>query len=196
MTSKAERKRRKRTVIVAMGGRPRKDGPREPNGRLDRAEGKRSAVRTATEARQRLFGLPAAVASQPDAMTVLGRLKLAGEVSPDQADAARRYQELRVRYQRAIGVTPDYSEPAPEEASSGANFEEWVAATKDQHKAMMDCLADLCCEVRSPAPKAALDVIVHRDIDMYELRGALRLALNALARYFGGIKLRDPEMAA
>lgn len=187
MTSKAERRRNKRVVLMA--GRPRLEGPREPNGRVNRTwqanESERAATQSAREARQRLFGVREEYAHLPEAMTVLGRLKLVEVISPEQYDAARRYQETRVRYQRAIGATPDYDEPAPDVWDrTGADPVEWAANARERHAEMMAVLADLCQEIRSPAPKAALDVIVHRDIEMPELNGALRLALNALDRHF------------
>lgn len=188
MTSRAARLRRKK-AILGNGGRPRIDGPREPNGRLDRAwrseESVRDARRTATEARQRHYGLTADQASQVEAGTVLGRLRLSGGVSQDQADAAQRYQQIRNRYQLTIGAAPDYREHAPDR-ESGGELDDWVAHVRAQYDAMVAALTRLCVDLRSPAPKAALDVIVLRDHDMPELVGALRLALNALVQHFAG----------
>jgi hypothetical protein len=200
MTSKAERKRRKRTVIVAKGGRPRMNGPREPNGRLDRkwreTESAREARQTVTEARQRVYGLSEGDARKEEAMTVLGRLSLTGEVSNEQLDAAKRWQEIRNRYRLAMGIAPDYAEPGPETEGSGLMLDEWVHRVRAQYRLMCEELDQLCIELRSPAPKAALDVIVVRDVEMPELVGALRLALNSLARHFSGQKMKLPEVAA
>jgi hypothetical protein len=184
VSSKAERKRRKRTIIIAKGGRPRQDGPREPNGRINRRwkaqESERSAVRTATEARQRLFGLPEAVCTQPDAMTVLGRLKLAGRISPDEHDAAIRYSLIRRDYQMAIAAPPDFKEPKPEENSTGMEYEVWVKRAVDRYNQCKTCLSDLCGRIRNPSPWAAIDVIVFKDILIAELVPHLALALRTL----------------
>jgi hypothetical protein len=184
MASKAERKRRKRTLIIAKGGRPRQEGPREPNGRLDRrwqaGESERSAVRTVLEARKRLWGLPEAVCAQPDAMTVLGRLKLAGRISPDEHDAAIKYALIRRDYQKAIAAQQEFNEPRPEENASGMDFEEWVARSVGRYNECRECLQDLCGRIRNPAPKAALDVIVFRDVYLPDLVPFLALALRTL----------------
>lgn len=205
MTSKAARRRKR--VILAKGGRPRLEGPREPNGRLDRTwrekDTAKSAVQTVTKARQRRWGLSEVDARKEEAMTVLGRLKLAHDASGDRAigidrdqyQAAEEWQKIRQCYQRAKGFVPDYVEPRSEEGATGKPYEDWVAEAISRYDAMAEVLTELCVSLRSPAPKAALEVIILRDHEMPELVGALRLALNALAKHFAGEKVRAPAMA-
>jgi hypothetical protein len=168
-------------------GRKRKTGPREANGRLKRSyvsareEAENAAV--ALEARKRIFGLSERQARDPLASTVVGRLCLTGGITMAQHDAALRWLQTRNAYQRALAAKTDYTEPKPEVSGTGT-YEDFCAAARKRHADMERALSDHMVEARSPGGKAALDVIVRRDIDMPELYGDLRLALNCLARHF------------
>ncbi|WP_020184815.1 hypothetical protein [Methylopila sp. 73B] len=207
----------KRRAKIASRGRNRMQGPREPNGRIDRkwlAEQRtenekmesQRAIQRATEARQRVFGLSASHAAQAEASTVLGRLWLAYDASKDYAmgidrdqyDAAMRYQTIRNCYQRAKGIAPDYTEPRPEEGGGGdeVSYEDWAVAAAARYDGMVEVVDALCVSHRTPAPKEALRLIVLADQDIPELVGSLRLVLNALAKHFSGQKAMRPEMAA
>lgn len=94
-------------------GRKRKDGPREPNGRLNRATVKNArrelnravnAVGAAEATRLR----DAAVIGMRDRVwgTVLGQLFLAGAIAARQFEAGRRWDALHARYGHAIGARP------------------------------------------------------------------------------------------
>lgn len=185
------------------GGRPRKiNAPREASGKVDRDWSTREAAKAATvvgkEARMRIYGLTAKNASQPDAATVIGRMFLAGKLTADQRDAAQKYLQVRNAYHRSIDAKPDYVEPSPSEDPEIAlrdkedattnppiTFEEFCEGARERYDDMRDALQALAQELRSPAPIAALDVFVVRDIHMSELEGDLRLALNCLHRLLG-----------
>ena len=183
--SSAERKRFKRLAR----GRPRLDGPREPNGRLLRGwqveETERAATQVAVDARMRLYGLTEAMARQGEAGTEVGRMKLIGALSQDQYDASQRYLETVNAYQRAIGAKPDYTQPRDDGGGSVGTYEEFCRTARSNYEAMQHALRDLMIEVRSPAPVSALDVFVAKDVYMPELEGDLRLALNTLVKHFG-----------
>lgn len=85
-------------------GRPRKPGPRTPNGQLQRdsrQERRENMQSTALEARARQFGM-APKDVPPDIETnVLGRLRATGEISPRQHEAGTIYRRIVAVYDRA-----------------------------------------------------------------------------------------------
>lgn len=86
-------------------GRKRKAGHREPNGQPVRATERERAediMRPAREARERIHGVPEALSSSPDAGSVLGRLVLAGEVTPRQRDAGHLYESIVREYEAVV----------------------------------------------------------------------------------------------
>ena len=86
--------------IEIMVGRKRKKGPREPNGRLKREK----AVDPNAVARRQPHrrGVPAALAHDPKAECILGRLCLNGEISETQYEAGVKYRTAVMRYRSAI----------------------------------------------------------------------------------------------
>lgn len=185
--SHAEKRRAK------LGARARRQGPREPNGRINRAwdapAKAEDAMQTAREARQRHFGWMSDDQARSEyGGSAVGRLHIQGHIQLAQYVAARNYMEVRNEYQRAIGVTPDYNEPRASSAGSAMDQGEWAEHAKKRHASMHSMLKELQISMRSPAPRAALDVIVVRDMDFPEGVGDLRIALNALDRHFAGEK--------
>lgn len=168
-------------------GRPRKDGPREANGRIDRhwskAETERAVTEVGLSARQRLYGLGEEHARRWEAGTVIGRMHIGGSLSKVQYDAANEYIVVRNAYHRAIGAKGDFVQPSPDDHGTGT-YEDFCRAARQRYDAMQDALRDLMVEVRSPAPVSALDVFVTKDVYMAELEGDLKLALNRLAKHF------------
>ena len=172
------------------GGRPRKEGPREADGRRDRkfvaaenAEAAKAITVTATEARQRIYGMTKDQARDPRATSVIGRMEMQGRLTRHQTDAAQRYLEIRNAYQRAMGITPEYVEPRREGPSGfSASPEAIVAHARTAHDDMDALIAEVCTEEKTMLPRKALDVIVVRDIEMPPLDGVLRLVLNRLHR--------------
>lgn len=168
-------------------------GAREPNGRLSRRVvhakereemTQREAQSVAIAARMRVFGLTEAQARGQDGGTVIGRMHHAKELTSDQVEAGFVYLEARNAYHRAIGVASDTGvAPLPEAKGSGT-YEEFCEAAIKRWTAVTDVLTCVMVEVRSPAPAAALDNFVVRDMYVEHLVGDLRIALNALHRHF------------
>ena len=183
--AKAKSKRSaKRARVIRKGGRPRRlDVEREPNGRASRAMISARAYRQTIESRAMRHGLTYDQARDDRAGTVVGRLAIQELISKDQFRAAQNYLEVRDAYQRAIGAPQDHRQPPPEQEGSG-DYEDFCERAKAIHGRMLDALTDMCIELRTPAPMSALDVMVVRDVDMPEMVGDLRLALNCLARHF------------
>lgn len=188
----AAQSKRKKHKAFPKGGRPRIQGvEREPNGRPRRTIASARLYKETIENRAQRFGLSVDEASDAMAGTVVGRLVLQELLSRDQYRAAERYIEVRNAYLRAMEIKQDFREP-PAEVEGDGDYEGFCARAKDIHKRMMDALAELCREQHSPAPLSALDVILVRDVEMPEMVGDLRLALNCLARhFFGEVEIRD-----
>lgn len=175
--------------------RKRLPGTREPNGRLSRrtihtkaraAETERAAMQTGIDARMRLFGLSEADARQPDAGSVIGRMKLRGDISDDQHRAALAYLAARNAYHSAIGTKSDTGGHPPPETASAGSYDDFCAASISRWDRMRAVVTNLCQDIRSPAPASALDNFVVRDVHVHELAGDLRLALNAIHRLLSG----------
>lgn len=172
--------------------RGRKNGVREPNGRLSRKkehvevrewETAREARSVALEARQRVFGISEAEASDPFAGTLLGRMHQQGRISTAQIDAAGKYTEVRSAYHRAIDATPWHDEKRIG-GEGTKTHEEWAAEVKERHEAMDAVISEVCREERSTLPRTALENIVVRDVQMPFLDGYLRSVLNRLHQHF------------
>lgn len=178
------RKRKK-----SKAGRPRKEGPREANGQRVRsyvkAESERSAVETAIEARKRVFGMTEAQAKDPDAGSVIGRMRMEGRLSRDQLDAAQRFIEVTNGWQRSIDSKPHHNQPRAEVTPDGEQtHEDWCQDKRKAFADMQAALEEVCQETRSQLPRKALDMIVLRDIEVPHFDGELRTALNRLHRHF------------
>src|SRR5579864_4929424 len=83
-------------------GRKRKPGPRQPNGEL-RDKPQRGVSPSAA---MRLIEMAAANAADQRCGTPLGRMLLAGEISPPIFDAGERYARLRARADAIDGIPP------------------------------------------------------------------------------------------
>lgn len=185
-----------------------KPGPRTPSGQLSRSkdarawitnQDERAAMAPALEARQRLFGLSEKDAKEGAAGSVVGRLLLNKVIRRDQYDAAKRYLEVRNAYQRAIGAVPDFTQPRDPFAASDDPERAWKAFcghARKAHDALLKALGDLMASERSPAPMAALDVFLVKDVHEPSLIGPLRMALNALGKHFGLQVVRTEQEAA
>jgi hypothetical protein len=175
---------------MAKPGRKRKPGAREPNGRPSRAEQERvyspAAIKRMTDA---------AVMSAHDARlgTVLGRMLLAGDITPRQAGAGWQWAEIAFEYYQAIGATPlhvkaagfergakgeapDLDTPAGEAMSERdkrtvRRFDRAFVVLQSQGAESATTCRRLC-EGRGIAP------------DTYEQRVAAIRALDALAAHF------------
>ena len=86
--------------IEIMVGRKRKKGLREPNGRVQRAKAVDPNAVAKRQPHRR--GVPAAVAHDPKAECIMGRLCLNGFISETQYEAGVKYRGAVMRYRSAI----------------------------------------------------------------------------------------------
>jgi hypothetical protein len=86
--------------IEIMVGRKRKKGPREPNGRMLRV--KTIDPKAVAKSQPHRRGVPAALAHDPKAECMMGRLCLNGDISETQYEAGVKYRTAVMRYRSAI----------------------------------------------------------------------------------------------
>jgi hypothetical protein len=86
--------------IEIMVGRKRKKGPREPNGRVQRI--KTIDPKAVAKRQPHRRGVPAALAHDPKAECMMGRLCLNGVLSETQYEAGVKYRTAVMRYRSAI----------------------------------------------------------------------------------------------
>ncbi|GGE36254.1 hypothetical protein GCM10007276_12170 [Agaricicola taiwanensis] len=138
-------------------------------------------------ARMRHHGVDWDKARDPLLGTFVGRLAqlgvIGGGISMEQYRAAQLYLETLDAWHRATGAPQNFNQPRPEGEGNG-DWEAFVRSAKQQYAAMREALADLQVTGRTPAPIAALDVLVVRNVEHWPLVGDLRIALNALKRHF------------
>lgn len=184
--------------VSRRGGRKRKAGKREPNGKLSRRKDERQARRSideqanmavGKEARVRVHGVPAEHAGTDLAGTVCGRLVLQGSISPDHHEAAKAFAATYARYQRAIG-SPRQPKAVEIGAATGGGSEtdmtpEQCDKARRQWEDAVRALQEANAQHRSATIFAACDYLVLRDEYHPHLFGDLRLGLNALARHYG-----------
>lgn len=186
--------------------RKRKQGPREPNGRLSRNREHRDQRRrhedemTTAEAKSVVIearvrhGIPReladlADAGRPNAGTVHGRMRLAGMngdreqgINADQFDAAKWYIGRYLAYLRAIDAPGRERVPEDDEATGQGEGVTIAEATAEWRK-VLRVLQDVSTETRSPVI-AAMDTILVRQVFVHTMAGDLRLGLNAIHRTF------------
>jgi hypothetical protein len=187
MASKAAKLRNKR-----MRGRPCKEGvARTEGGRISRAAepgeapdvlARRTRIRLHGVNENRPNGIREEDASQPEAGTFIGRLKLTGVLSAPQYEALIRYQMTRERFLIAINA-PDslatrsggvMSIPDPE--SDKKAVAAWEAVLDTIRRAQTYERGNLM---------AALNFLVSRDEEHHHMVGDLRVVGNALCRHYG-----------
>lgn len=180
-------------------GRKRKDGRREPNGRASRKNGPDTVTETearrnretAVTARQRVHGLPMALAATVDGGDVLGRLALVGTagdgITALQRDAGRLYEDIVRTYQRFIGIPPLTSGSRLDRTGGHDDRDgtdpDYIAAyerAKGRYVRARRCVL-LTTDANA---QMVLDGVVLDDVDMRSQTGTLRIALNALAHEF------------
>ena len=86
--------------LEIMVGRKRKKGPREPNGRVQRV--KEIDPKAVARRQPHRRGVPAALAHDPKAECMMGRLCLNGDISEMQYEAGVKYRTAVLRYRSAI----------------------------------------------------------------------------------------------
>lgn len=192
MTSKASRLRTKRANRV---GRPIKEGvARTDSGQISRAKNPGDpADKVAREARMRIFGVDAEVASTPQAATFVGRLSLMGQqgggISSDQYEALIRFSMDRESYMKAI-MAPDslvnVGEGGPSSYDEEADAESRNRA-KRRYTSARDAIQAAQNENRMANLWAAVEHILIKDMNFSHMIGDLRLVGNALHRHYQGL---------
>lgn len=179
MTSKAEKLKQKR---IARLGRPCKTGVnRNDSGRITKKAGE-APDRLAKDTRVRLFGVKEEDAAQPEAGTVIGRLKLSGEISSEQYESFIRYMMTAERYRSAM-QSPDSLKTRNGGVMNIPDDEQDIAA-KAAWKRVTDAIN---AEQRYHRGNlmAPLNFIVTRDEFHPHMLGDLRIVGNVLCRVYG-----------
>lgn len=195
MTSKASKLRLKRKQRV---GRPIKEGvARTDSGHISRAkEPGDPADKVAREARMRIFGVEAEVASTPEAASFMGRLSLLGQkgggISRDQYEALIRFSMDRESYMKSI-MAPDslvnVGDGGPSSFDEQADAESRARAKRRYMKAR-DAIQAAQNENRTVNLWAAIEHIVIKNMNFSHMIGDLRLVGNALHRHYQGLDRR------
>ena len=184
---------------MAKAGRKRKLGVKRVNGRISqrksdviarKEETAMEVTAVARQARMRIFGIASQDTMNPDTATVPGRLKRAKVINAGQLKAAYRYEACVAAYRSVIGGPKEghgSHGAAPQHLASEQERYERAKARYDGATAAV--LAENAIHKnRGCNMPAALDTIVMRDVDVPHMHGDLRLALNALAHYFGCVE--------
>ena len=190
---------------MARAGRKRKPGVKRVNGRISqrkddviarKTETEADVTATAREARTRVFGVDALDTMNPDTATVVGRLKRAKVINAGQLKAAYRYEACVMAFRSAIAA-PSARSNADLGGGSAAEYlgseverhQRAIARYEGASRAVLD--ENALHKHRGSNFPAALDAIVMRDVDVIHMHGDLRLALNALAHYFGCVEEQE-----
>ncbi|MCZ2159306.1 hypothetical protein NPX99_08665, partial [Bartonella sp. 220] len=166
-------------------GRPKIIGQlREPNGRISRAKSPREAVDTlALETRAKRFGLTLQEARNPLSGTYIGRLYLQGVLTQDQYDAAQKYLQIRNNYLCAKGLPSAVYDDVSTNTDPNS-LEQWVEKATHHYQAVQDAIKEAQCLYRQYNLYAAIQYLVIEDQMLPHLVSSLRVALNALQKYF------------
>lgn len=166
-------------------GRPRKLWQlREPNGRISRAKTLREPVdHLALTTRVKRFGLTLQEAKNPLAGTYIGRLCLQGVLTQGQYDTAQQYLQIRNNYLCAKGLPNAIYDEMPSSSDDKAR-DKWVEFATEQFLNMQEALKEAQCLYRQHNLYAAMQYLVIEDQMLPHLVNSLRVALNALQKYF------------
>ncbi|WP_375627967.1 MULTISPECIES: hypothetical protein [unclassified Bartonella] len=166
-------------------GRPKIAGQvREPNGRISRAKAPREAVdKLAIEMRAKRFGLTLQEAKNPLSGTYIGRLCLQGVITQEQYDAAQQYLQIRNNYLCAKGL-PNAIYDDVSTNSDPNSFEQWVEKATRHYQSVHEAIKEAQHLYRQYNLYAALQYLVSEDQELLHLVSSLKVALNALQKYF------------
>ena len=169
-------------------GRKRRLATRHPGGQVKRrsaAEKARDTMAVAHDARRRVFGLSTAAAARQEAVDMLGRLAISGEITPVQLTAGRAYEAMRRDYDRAMLArrtlsASDYEGVGGSGAASQDDraYAAWVKRCIDRYDMVRAALTG-CAD---PMAQIVLDGVALEGREMWDFVGTLRIALNAAGR--------------
>ncbi|MBX4336565.1 hypothetical protein [Bartonella raoultii] len=166
-------------------GRPKITGHiREANGRLSRSKTPREAVdKLAIEMRAKRFGLSLQDAKNPLASTYIGRLCLQGVLTQEQYDAAQKYLQIRNDYLCAKGLPNAIYDEMPSSADDTAR-DKWVKFATEKFLNTQEAIKEAQCLYRQYNLYASIQYLVIEDQELPHLVSSLKVALNALHKYF------------
>lgn len=182
MGGKAAKTKSKADSVKRRRGRPCKtDVNRNASGRITNKPGE-APDRLAKDTRIRLFSVSPDDAAQPEAGSVIGRMKLSGEISSEQYEAFIRYTMTAERYRTAMQV-PDSLKTRRGGVMNVPDDDIDVAA-RAAWKNLTDAIA---AEQRFHRGNlmAPLNFIVSRDENHPHMIGDLRIVGNVLSRFYG-----------
>jgi hypothetical protein len=180
----------------------RKDGAREPSGRLSRQPAERkvrdAAAIEATEwdtmgqalmARNRVHGVEPANLRDQLAGSAVGRMYLKGQITRTQLEASQAYVAERDEYYQYIQVPRQPGAVdlnATKGASTAAENVPRVIKVTEAVKATDRAVMEAQIEIGNFGNLfGALNTVLVMDVELDHLVGDLRTALNALARRYG-----------
>ncbi|MCZ2158725.1 hypothetical protein NPX99_05485 [Bartonella sp. 220] len=174
-------------------GRPRITGkPREPNGRISRAQKPRTAPPLLTiKMRAKHFGLTIEEAKNPLSSSYIGRLCLLGYkqdpsgISKEQYDTAQRYLQIRNDYLCAKGLPSGYYDEFMH-ASNEKAHKQWIQRASHHYEDMQKAIQEAQNLHRQHNFRAALQYLVVEDQPLPSLVNSLRIILNTLHKHFNG----------
>jgi hypothetical protein len=140
--------------------------------------------RVVLEARQRVLGVSPEDAAQPEAGTVLGRLKLAGTIRESEYEAGKRYLELYQAYLKALRAPTGLvvAGKSTSEPDVTEDYVEWATRAVAHYEVMKSALEDQVATYgRIVVEGACIDNIPVPNVNML----TLRIALEFLARKMG-----------
>uniref|UniRef100_UPI0035D0E5A2 hypothetical protein n=1 Tax=unclassified Bartonella TaxID=2645622 RepID=UPI0035D0E5A2 len=122
-------------------------------------------------------------AKNPLSGTYIGRLYLQGVITQEQYDAAQQYLQIRNNYLCAKGLPNAIYDEMPSSSDDKAR-DKWVEFATEQFINTQEALKEAQCLYRQYNLYAALQCLVIEDQTLSYLVPSLRIALNALQKYF------------
>jgi hypothetical protein len=182
MVTKAKTKAQRR---YAKRGRPcKRDVARNDNGRIyEPKEHQEAPDVLARRKRVELFGGSLDDAGAQNRGTVIGRLMLSKEISEHQHSALQRFGELAARYRTVMCVPDSLKKTSGGSAMSVPNDDREIEIRgkwRDVTRAVNDANT-----YHTGNLMGALQFVVIRDEFHEHLVGDVRIAANALVRYYG-----------
>lgn len=141
-----------------------------------------------TAARIRVWGVKPSDSRSQMAGCFVGRVCLRGELTVEQYDALIGYQRDSLDFRQAIGAPRDAS-AVDLNATHGSNGDyeplEFIAKAKERMVELRKAIGAAQAQVGMTANLwAALDLCVMRDVDLPHMIGDLRVAANALCKFY------------
>ncbi len=137
----------------------------------------------AIEMRAKRFGLTIEEAKNPLSGTYVGRLCLKGVLTQDQYDAAQKYLEVRNDYSCAKGLPSAIYDEMPSSSDDKAR-EKWVERATEKFSNIQEVVREAQRLYRQYNLYTSLQYLVVEEQEIPHLVSSLRIALNALQKYF------------